>query len=103
MYRRLIKPLDNYGLFEYWGHPVCQAGKKTMAWVRIDFTTNEVLIEEIQNDWLRKAAGVLARVNRRRVRKPSSKPIDVCRDSEGSYEDLVAYVELGTPIAISGQ
>jgi len=56
-YRKLVKPADHYGPFEYWGHPVCENHQKTMSWVRldIDFDTNEVLIEEIQNDWLRKA------------------------------------------------
>ena len=60
-YHRLVKPNDHYrdgeGPFEYLGHPVCQKQRKTMSWIRmdIDFSTNEVLIEEIQNDWLRKA------------------------------------------------
>ncbi len=45
-----------------WGHPVLQAGERryfrhTMAWVRmdVDFETDEVLIEEVQTDWLRDA------------------------------------------------
>ena len=43
-------------------HPILRKGERsyyrnTMAWVRMDveFDTNEVLIEEIQNDWLRDA------------------------------------------------
>jgi len=48
--------------FVSWGHPVMQAGdrryfRNTMAWVRmdVDFDTDEVLIEEVQTDWLRDA------------------------------------------------
>ena len=53
------------------GHPVLQAGDRryyrhTMAWVRmdIDFETAEVLIEEVQTDWLRDAEWYLWNVER---------------------------------------
>jgi len=53
---------DERWYFESCGHPVLLQGERTyyrntLAWVRldIDFDTNEVLIEEIQNDWLRDA------------------------------------------------
>jgi len=48
--------------FQYCGHPVLREGERryfryTLAWVRmdVDFDENEVLIEEVQNDWLRHA------------------------------------------------
>ncbi|MAZ88358.1 MAG: hypothetical protein CL693_12010 [Cellvibrionaceae bacterium] len=94
-YRKLVKPDDDYGPFEFWGHPVQKGSRKTMSWVRmdIDFDTNEVLIEEIQNDWLRKASSALTRVKSRRVEKPSIKPRDVYGDILGDFEDFEYYVE----------
>ena len=94
-YRRLIKPDDECGPFECWGHPVVKGRRKTMSWVRmdVDFTTNEVLIEEIQSDWFRNAAGALARVKTRRVKKPSLKPKEVYWEILGDFEGLEAYVE----------
>ena len=52
MFRRCIgKERD---MFNYTCHPI-SALKTTLAWARIDldFSSNEALIEEIQNDWLR--------------------------------------------------
>ncbi|MFS1525725.1 hypothetical protein ACL7TT_16695 [Microbulbifer sp. 2304DJ12-6] len=94
-YRKLVKPDDDYGPFEYWGHPVQKGNRKTMSWIRmdIDFDTNEVLIEEIQSDWLRNASSALACVKSRRAKKPSLKPRDVYGDILGDFEDLESYVE----------
>ncbi len=94
-YHRLVNPVSDSGPFEFYGHPIHKQGRKTLAWVRldIDFETGEVLIEEIQNDWLRKAKGVLDQINRRRTSIPHAKPQDVFRTINGSYEDLVTYVE----------
>ncbi|MFT4531886.1 MAG: hypothetical protein ACI81F_002712 [Thalassolituus oleivorans] len=94
-YRKLVKPDDTCGPFEYWGHPVQKTTRKTLSWVRmdIDFDTNEVLIEEIQNDWLRKSASALNRVKRRRAIRPSVKPREVIRDILGDFEGLEHYVE----------
>lgn len=40
---------------EYWTHPVRQDGPITMGWARLDMDpdSDEVLIEEVQTDWLR--------------------------------------------------
>lgn len=53
--------------FNYCNHPILQEGdreyyRNTLAWVRmdVDFDENEVLIEEIQNDWLRHARWYLS-------------------------------------------
>jgi len=42
--------------FKYFSHPI-HSHKNSVAWARIDFDfgTGEALIEEVQNDWLRKA------------------------------------------------
>ncbi len=43
-------------VFKFYGHPIHNS-KSSVAWARIDldFDAGEALIEEIQNDWLRKA------------------------------------------------
>jgi hypothetical protein len=94
-YLRLVKPNDSYGPFEYRGHPISRRDRKTMSWVRmdIDFDTNEVLIEEIQNDWLRNARRVLNRLRKRREKAPQTKPNQVNRFIDANYEELEQYVE----------
>ncbi|THF66841.1 hypothetical protein E6C76_00140 [Pseudothauera nasutitermitis] len=53
-YRRLGE-VD--GLFQYYGHPIARQ-RSTLAWARIDldWASGSALIEEIQTDWLRRAA-----------------------------------------------
>lgn len=55
-YERLLQPI-NESPFTEWDHPVCRKGRTTMAWARIDLDmqSGEALIEEIQNDWVRRA------------------------------------------------
>ncbi len=93
-YKRLVKPTDSNGPFELWCHPVSQSRRKTLAWVRmdIDFETDEVLIEEIQNDWLREARSILQWVERKIAKKPSLKPGDIYSDIDCSLEGLRQYV-----------
>jgi len=94
-YRRLVKP--EYGaLLNYFGHPVLrpegeEALRETLAWARldIDFDTGEVLIEEIQSDWVREAKGMLS-------------DAQTCRDNgeafsewmcvKGKPENVIKYV-----------
>ncbi|MCG7968684.1 MAG: hypothetical protein JAY63_19020 [Candidatus Thiodiazotropha taylori] len=59
MFRQSIHPVED-GVFNNWGHPVLQRGdrsyyRETLAWSRldIDLQLGEVLIEEIQSDWVR--------------------------------------------------
>ncbi|MGH1374669.1 MAG: hypothetical protein ACRBBW_21715 [Cellvibrionaceae bacterium] len=59
----------------------------------MDFDTDEVLIEEIQNDWLRNASNALASIKSRRAKKPFLKPRDVYGDILGDFEGLERYVE----------
>ncbi|MFP6581127.1 MAG: hypothetical protein VCD00_01080 [Candidatus Hydrogenedentota bacterium] len=53
-YRELLN-VKGRSPFTYMGHPNDSRGRNTMAWARmdIDLARGEVLIEEIQNDWLR--------------------------------------------------
>ena len=55
-YHKLIKQIEGHP-FRYLSHPVCPNNRLTMAWARLDFDldTGELLIEEIQNDWIREA------------------------------------------------
>ena len=55
-YYNLLKPDCSYGPFAYSSHPI-SLKRNTLAWARldIDLDTGELLIEEIQNDWLREA------------------------------------------------
>jgi len=53
--QRLLRP-DDIHTFNWGGHPTLDQGSRnTLAWVRLDmdFETGEVLIEEIQCDWIR--------------------------------------------------
>ena len=57
--------------FEYLEHPILKKGdrtydRRTMAWIRmdVDFDADEVLIEEIQTDWLRYAKRYMRRLGR---------------------------------------
>ena len=54
-YYQLIKPKHKHHRFRWTCHPVKDNHTLTCAWARLDFdlNTGEVLIEEIQNDWLR--------------------------------------------------
>lgn len=58
-YYRLIDPERLYP-FECTAHPVSRKGRCTLAWSRmdIDLENDEALIEEVQNDWIRKALAV---------------------------------------------
>ncbi|MFK7889130.1 MAG: hypothetical protein AB8G16_19920 [Gammaproteobacteria bacterium] len=55
-YRKLVDPEDERP-FEYSGHPIARPPLHTLAWSRldIDLDSGVALIEEIQNDWVRKA------------------------------------------------
>jgi hypothetical protein len=65
-YRQLIKPEEDDHPFVSYVHPVQREKDFTMAWARldVDLETGEVLVEEIQNDWLRYADGMYKRMTR---------------------------------------
>ena len=61
--KKLIRP-DDAHTFNYWDHPSLDKGNRgTLAWVRLDldFETGEVLIEEIQCDWIRQVRSAVKR------------------------------------------
>lgn len=65
-YRQLLESHLDYDWFNYGGHPVLRQGQRryfrnTLAWARIDldFHSNEALIEEVQNDWVRESISLL--------------------------------------------
>lgn len=95
-YRRLLKPCNQYRPFEYSGHPIKQNGQKTLSWVRldIDLYTGEALIEEVQNDWLRRVNRHLRRVKRCLAAKSDVKPGDVVRGIHCGYDDMKEYAEV---------
>jgi hypothetical protein len=68
--RESIRPYED-GVFNYWGHPVLRRGdrryyRETLAWSRLDIDLDfgEVLIEEIQSDWVRDVAWLRKRLDR---------------------------------------
>jgi len=95
LYRDMVKPCNSAAL-NYYGHPVLRTDgikdmRETLAWARldIDFDTNEVLIEEIQSDWVREARDML---------RDAEEAIS-CDDNsipwwgiEGKTENVIKYV-----------
>lgn len=95
-YKKLIQPENNaYGPFESSGHPINNKGRHTMAWVRLDFDldTNEALIEEIQNDWLREANSAFKQLEAKRKNNPHTKPSQVWYGIGGDQQGLAQYVQ----------
>lgn len=95
-FQQLVAPNAQARPFESDWHPVRHSGPKTLAWARldVDLVYGEVLIEEIQNDWLRKAAAALNRVKHRRALGAQIKPEQVVRGLACSFEALQHYVEV---------
>ena len=85
--QKLIRP-ESIHDFNYSGHPSLQEGNRgTLAWVRLDmdFGTGEVLIEEIQNDWIRRVKRAL------RCKAQGRNPYFLY--SKFSYAEIKTYVE----------
>ncbi|ODS24036.1 hypothetical protein AB835_05810 [Candidatus Endobugula sertula] len=95
-YHRLLKPSDNYGPFEFRGHPIRRGYRKTLSWVRIDadLSTGEALIEEVQNDWLRDVNRDLEHVNKHLSKENTAKPGDVINGIHCEYGDIKEYAEV---------
>lgn len=96
LYKRLVKPKYPQELNPY-NHPVYQQKqneyfRETLAWARIDldFSKNEVLIEEIQSDWVREAK----ELNRDAIMaKQSNREKMPYWAIDGSIDDVVMYCE----------
>ena len=65
-YNELINPEEEDHPFVFTAHPVSVKGGYTMCWARLDISleTGEVLVEEIQNDWLRETRSMLGMLER---------------------------------------
>lgn len=61
-YHRMIP--REFHPFEYDSHPIAREGFLTLAWARIDLNLDdgEALIEEIQNDWIRRVLSCRSRI-----------------------------------------
>ncbi|VAW91050.1 hypothetical protein MNBD_GAMMA22-2608 [hydrothermal vent metagenome] len=95
-YKRMAKPKFE-SILNFIGHPILELEERdyfreTLAWSRIDldFDKNEVLIEEIQCDWLRRAKNLLrnARFYRERNINMSNR-----WGFTGSLDNIIKYCE----------
>ena len=91
-FHRLVKPQDDY-IFNYEDHPAMNREKRsfyrdTLAWARmdIDLDSGEVLIEEIQSDWVRCVRSCCLSI------KKGGNPwhLSWC---DGSKENFITYAE----------
>ena len=77
LYHKLINPIiGEEPLFKTYGHPVAIKNfRLTLAWARldIDLDTGEVLIEEIQTDWLRETDSLVKRFEDSHQKKEKEK------------------------------
>ncbi len=92
-YYRLVKPRrKDYHPFRICSHPVAAKNRLTMAWARIDldFDTGEVLIEEIQNDWLRQVISLKKRLPRE---KNKARKHWIFNSIAGTPESFAEYSE----------
>ncbi len=98
LYRKLVSP-SGTDYFNYSGHPVSRK-EFTMSWVRldIDMDTGEVLIEEIQSDWIRRAQHHLNHSYGlyRTLRRASEISSDVTHEQFG--QDMATYVKQVMPV-----
>ncbi|MEL7005496.1 MAG: hypothetical protein AAFN93_22605, partial [Bacteroidota bacterium] len=92
-YYKLISPRKSNHPFVYYGHPVrYKKNYLTMSWARldVDLDAGEVLIEEIQNDWLRNAT-TAARWGYKRLRKQKVKDRD--RPDVYNTTSIASYIK----------
>lgn len=112
-YRRALKRGDQ-DYFSYYGHPVAgeSAPRRTCAWVRIDIEpeTGEALIEEVQNDWIRRAGDAYDRARRliaaaapkyEMSLRPSLDRVPAERVARYYEEALAPYVDVWREAALS--
>lgn len=96
VYKQMVKP-DSESLLNTYAHPVLRPRQRpyfreTLAWSRIDldFDTNEALIEEVQNDWLREARDLLHDARRLKILRRS---MNSWWGSTGRVDDVIRYCE----------
>ena len=103
IYHQLIRPKrSEEPLFKTTGHPVSQKHMQlTLAWARIDLdlSTGEVLIEEIQTDWLREVDRLVKRMEQTHAKKEREKIRDcwLMHYADTSLFNLRAYQQYLLP------
>ncbi len=90
-------------MLEYWHHPVRRDGPITMAWARLDMDPGgeDVLIEEIQTDWLRTLPRAQKALEARRVKSDRSWIIDFVAGTKARYGRIWAEATLLAAIAVA--
>ncbi len=97
-YEQLLKPIVESPFME-WQHPICKKGRTTMAWVRLDLDlqSGEALIEEVQNDWVRRAMSNCAhgKALQKRLGITKANRLYLYRNDNlvGSLPKVIEYVE----------
>lgn len=88
------KTYDDWNPFNCYGHPTMMY---TMAWARLDlnFKTGELLIEEIQNDYLREVINNFKRLQKLEVKKEKDQLKNhwIFRCGGGDYEGYKKYYD----------
>lgn len=99
VYNSWLKPRwHGEGIFNCTCHPVSEK-RITLGWIRIDldFETNELLIEEIQTDWLRDLASLAKNLKTNEASKHKS--ILKSDGIDGSIDNFWKYYDYMQPIA----
>jgi hypothetical protein len=94
-YQHLLRPVGQYQPFANRCHPIDRR-QYTLAWVRLDldWETGEVLIEEIQNDWLRKVEDKYDRLSQKYEQDKQEFHNDwLFRHMDTSWERLSRYCQ----------
>lgn len=100
-YKKYITPkcdYEDWNPFHSYGHPATQL---TMAWARLDmsFETGELLIEEIQNDYLREVIAIYKRLQKLdaiKQKKERERHLDnhwIFRTGGGDFTSYTKYYE----------
>lgn len=100
-YYKLVNPERNSGRnnphpLRWICHPVCENNQLTLGWARLDFdlNTGELLIEEIQNDWLRDAKQVYQHICREQHKEQKNRIRHwVLHRINGTAESFKKYYE----------
>lgn len=97
-YLRYIKDIADMEPFIFSCHPVMDSYiseqyRDTLAWARIDLDLrhNEAIIEEIQNDWLRRVKRCYLLAKREKAKNSNEMTI---YDTKVSVEKVIDYVEI---------
>ena len=90
-------------MLEYWSHPVRRDGPITMSWARLDMEPGgeDVLIEEVQTDWLRTLATNRANLQARRVKAEKHWIADFVDETALRYGKVWAEATMLAAVAVA--